>query len=106
LETEKKLYEDKSFVIVNPSEWMGECVRSSSLLKEKRLGLFINLSIRIYKPKRKEKFVKEEMETNNDKKYILFGAVNAIKDKNKGFDILKNILKPYSIKSMNNYLWS
>ncbi len=90
----KKLYEDKSFVIVTPSEWMGECVRSSSLLKEKEIRHIHNsIDTEIYKPKRKKSLLRKKWKLNNDKKYILFGAVNAIKDKNKGFDILKNILK-------------
>lgn len=71
--------------IIAPSTWIGECASKSLLLKDKPIYIIPNgLNVNLYSPKEKS-FSRSELGLDLHKKYILYGAMNAITDKNKGF---------------------
>jgi len=89
----KRTFNEMEVTIVAPSKWIGECARNSSLFKKKRVEVIPNsLDIQTYKPSdmRKER---NRFGLPQDKKLILFGAMNATSDKRKGFDLLKAAIK-------------
>jgi glycosyltransferase involved in cell wall biosynthesis len=82
-----------NLVVVCPSGWLADCARKSSLFKNFQIETISNpLDIDIFT--NMDKFAaRQELGLSGDKKYILFGAVDAIRDKNKGFDFLKDALE-------------
>ena len=73
--------------IVTPSQWLADCVKNSSLLSRFPITVIPNcLDTEIYTPCEKKLTFKNR--TDNGKKKILFGAMNATGDKRKGFDKL------------------
>lgn len=86
----------KNMTIVGLSQWLNECSKNSTLLKEKKhINLPNPIDTKIFKPvDRKES--RELWNFPKDKKLILFGAMT-INDINKGFNELNNAL--HKIKS-------
>lgn len=83
----------EDMVIVSVSSWMNKCVRSSALLQEKRNVVLPNpIDTNLYKPFPK-KIARGLWNLPTDKKLILFGAVNALGDVNKGFHLLTDALR-------------
>ena len=84
----EKAYQSLNLHIVTPSKWLESCVKNSSLLKKFDVSVIPNcLDTDIYKPLSKPEAC-DYWKLDPTKKKILFGAMNAIKDKNKGFDYL------------------
>jgi len=91
-EMKNKYWDDVNITIVSPSEWLAERAKQSSLFRDKKVEVISNpLDTKLFKPLEKSS-AREQLGLENDKKYILFGAVNAFRDKNKGFDLLKEAL--------------
>ena len=87
---EKKLevYKDLELHIVTPSRWLAECVRKSVLLGKFPIMVIPNcINTELYQPLNKQDACRL-LGLEQDKKYILFGAMQATKDQNKGFDLL------------------
>lgn len=92
-ERKKKIYEDIDFNIVTPSTWLADCARQSTLLKNKKITVIPNsIDENEFKPLDKN-IARKELKLSNKKKYILFGAMSATTDRNKGFDLLIKSLK-------------
>lgn len=88
----ESIYKDLDFHIVTPSRWLGECAKQSSLMGRFPLTVIPNcLDVNTYRPLRENevshKWV-DLMRIKTTKKLVLFGAVNATKDKVKGFSRL------------------
>ena len=72
-----------------PSNWMAQCARESILFKDKRVEVIhVGLDHHLYYP-RDKKTVRQILNMPQDKKIILIGAMNFLKDKRKGGHLLK-----------------
>lgn len=89
----KKSWENLDLTIVSPSSWLGECAKKSSLFNNKKICVIPNgLDLSIFKPI--DKYIARDiLNLPKDNKLVLFGAMNAIVDKNKGFHLLKEALR-------------
>ncbi len=71
--------------IVGVSRWMEDCVRESALLRDKFVTLLPNpINTSVFKYHSKE-MAREQWGFHQQKKLILFGAVSATSDPNKGY---------------------
>jgi len=85
------LFNNLNFSIVTCSNWLAEEVRKSFLLKNYFVTAIPNtLNIDIFKPVEKNKAL-SFFNLPKDKYFILFGTMT-VKDKRKGFDLLKSSL--------------
>jgi glycosyltransferase involved in cell wall biosynthesis len=88
-----RAWKDVDMTIVAISHWLAECARSSSLFKNRRIEVIHNgLDEKLFKPMPK-KVVREILGLPLNKKIILFGALNALTDKKKGFEHLRLALE-------------
>lgn len=79
--------------IIGLSQWITECTQQSSLLKKhKVLNLPNVIDCELYKPIDKN-LARQILQLPLDKKLIIFGAVNATSDINKGFNQLIQALR-------------
>ena len=84
-------------VIVTPSRWLAECVRSSSLFSGQPVEVIpYGLDTHFYKPMDKNA-ARERWNLPKDKKLVLFGAMQATSEKRKGFQYLKPALDALAI---------
>ena len=96
----KKFWGDVNLTIVSPSKWLAKCAKESSLFKDCRVEVISNpLDTEIFKKTQKE-LARKELGLEREKKYVLFGAVNATRDKNKGFVFLKEALEKLKTKNV------
>ncbi len=99
-ELKKENWKNLNLTIVTPSKWMAQCVKKSSLFKGLRVEVIPNpLDTDVFKKVDRGE-AREKLGLDLEKKYILFGAVDAIKDKNKGFEFLKEALEKMKIKGV------
>ena len=74
--------------LVAPSRWIADRARSSSLFRERPIRVIPNgVDTSVFKPLEKA-FARRCLDMDPDRHVILFGAINAIEDPNKGFDLL------------------
>lgn len=96
----EKFWRDANLTIVSPSKWLAKCAKESSLFKDCRVETISNpLDTKIFK-RHDKALARKELGLKKEKKYILFGAVNATKDKNKGFVFLQEALKKVKMKNV------
>jgi len=90
----KKRYLKKlKMVGVSPSSWLGKCTKISAVFKTKPVSIVPNgLDTSLYRPVKAD-ICQEILKLPINKAIILFGAVKASKDPNKGLAILVNALK-------------
>ena len=94
----EKTYKKLDLTIVTPSSWLGECAKKSSLFCKTRIEVIPNgIDLNHFKLIDKN-IARDILCLPKDKKLMLFGAINAINDQNKGFYLLKEALKKYSFK--------
>lgn len=99
-QSKNRFWKDTNLTIVSPSKWLAECAKKSSLFKDCRVEIISNpLDTEIFR-KRDRDVVRKELKLEKNKKYILFGAVNAVKDRNKGFEFLKEALEKMKMKGI------
>ncbi len=97
-ETKKKHWKNLDLTILTPSKWLAEQAKKSELFKDRDIKVIPNgLDINVFKPTDKE-WAKKELGLSIEKKYILFGAINAVSDKRKGFEYLQEALKIFKEK--------
>lgn len=91
-----KVFNELDITIITCSKWLRECVKNSSLLKNKKVIVIPNiLDSRIFKPIDKN-IAKEILNLDKCKKYICFGAINSTSDPRKGYKYLKKSLEKLS----------
>ncbi|WP_375503176.1 glycosyltransferase family 4 protein [uncultured Nostoc sp.] len=91
-----KAWKNLNLTLVSPSSWLGQCARSSSLFQDLRIEVIPHgLDIQKYRPINKY-FAREILKLPQDKKLILFGAIEATSDRNKGFHLLQPALQELS----------
>ena len=87
---------------VAPSSWLHNCAKMSLLLKNKNVKVIPNgLDMNLFKPGDKQ-CIRKFLGIEKEKKVILFGAVGAVTDKNKGFNLFKNALS--NLNDKRNYV--
>jgi glycosyltransferase involved in cell wall biosynthesis len=95
---EKTFSKIKNLTIVGLSRWIYEASKKSRLLKDKKhINLPNPIDTTLYKPFDKEK-ARELWNLPKDKKLILFGAMSATSDINKGFKELHEALNKLTIE--------
>jgi len=88
LKRKLKTWKGLNLTIVTPSRWLANCAKKSSLFSKKRIEVIPNgLDLYRFKPIDKQ-FAREVLCLPQDKKIILFGAMNSASDKRKGFNLL------------------
>lgn len=97
----KRLFErKKDLFVVGLSNWVTECSKKSSLLKDKNHATIPNpVDSDIFKPIDKN-LAREIWNLPKSKKIILFGSVNPLSDERKGFKQL--VLSLQKLSSKNN----
>ncbi|MBK2357533.1 glycosyltransferase family 4 protein [Francisella hispaniensis] len=89
----KKVFTKKDFIIVGLSSWLNNLSKQSFLLKNnKHINLPNPINTDIFKPFDKE-LSRKLWNLPKDKKLILFGAMDATRDINKGFKQLNEALQ-------------
>lgn len=93
LSQKDKYWKGRDITLVCPSNWMAENVKRSSLFKDNRVEVIPNpINTEVFRPKDMDKS-RKDLGLDPKKRYILFGAVDALKDNNKGFEFLREALK-------------
>ncbi len=93
LRRKKKALSHLDITIVSPSHWLAECAKASTLFKERRIEIIHNgLDLNLFNPFYK-KAARRIWNLPINKKLILFGAMNAIRNYRKGFDFIDKALK-------------
>lgn len=88
-----KAYKDLDLHIVTPSRWLCECAKRSRLLGRFPITVIPNcIDTELYQPIDKLD-ARKVLGLETDKKYLLYGAMHALEDENKGFSYLKEALK-------------
>ena len=91
-----KAWKNLNLTLVSPSSWLAECAHSSSLFQNMRIEVIPHgLDTEKYKCLNKA-LGREILNLPQDKKIILFGAIEATSDKNKGFYLLQSSLQELS----------
>ncbi len=91
-----------NLTLIAPSNWIAECAASSSLFKNSRIEVIPHgLNTDKYRPIN-QKIAREILNLPQDKKLILFGAIEATSDRNKGFHLLQPALQKLSQSGCNN----
>ncbi|MFC1843887.1 glycosyltransferase, partial [Thermodesulfobacteriota bacterium] len=89
----REAWQDLDLTVVAPSRWLADCARSSSLFDDVRVEVIpYGLDTEKFKPLEKEQS-RNHLGIPQDKKIILFGAVQAFSDPNKGFHLLQSALQ-------------
>jgi glycosyltransferase involved in cell wall biosynthesis len=98
LRKQKTFADKEDITIVGLSQWLNECSKSSTLLKDKKhINLPNPINTTFFKPFDKEKS-RELWSLPKDKKLILFGAMGATSDPRKGFNELSEALHKITCK--------
>ena len=85
-------WENLDLTVVTPSRWMAKCAGKSSLFKNRRIEVIPNaIEKNIFKPD-DSRNCRSYFKLPENKKYILFGAINATSDERKGFAHLQKAM--------------
>lgn len=98
---EKKLsaFKDLNLHIVTPSRWLRDCAQKSALLGRFPITVIPNcIDTELYQPMDKTD-ARKVLDLDPDRKYLLFGAMHAVEDANKGFAYLQEALTQISEKN-------
>lgn len=86
--SKQKIYEKLDLHIVSPSNWLADAARHSGLFKTFPVSVIPNpIDTAFFSPGNREEAC-AALGLDPTKKYLLFSAMNALKDKNKGFSQL------------------
>lgn len=97
-----KLWQNLNLTLVASSSWMAKCASASSLFGDKRIEVIpLGLDLTVYKPL-EQQVAREAFNLPKDKKLILFGAIDATKDRRKGFHLLQPALQKLSLSLDRN----
>lgn len=88
----KREWAQVPLMIVTISEWLAECARGSSILRDRRIEVIGNpIDPLVFKPLDRAAS-RQAFNLPQDKKLILFGAIGGASDKRKGFSYLADAL--------------
>ncbi|MDH3379974.1 MAG: glycosyltransferase [Gammaproteobacteria bacterium] len=92
----RRCWKDSQFTITCPSKWMAKCASESKLFCDYEVINIPNpIDLEKYRPVPKNE-ARRVFGLSNDKRLILFGAVNATKDRRKGYQYLPATLRALS----------
>ena len=98
----KKIFDSLDLHIVAPSHWMADCARQSSLFKDRNISVIPNcIDTDLFSPGDRREACKK-LGLDPGKKHILFGAMNALRDPNKGFKYLVEAISSLNSDLKNN----
>jgi len=98
-----KNWQKLNLTLVSPSRWLADCARSSSLFHNVRIEVIQNgLDLMQYRPYNKA-LARDVLRLPQDKKLILFGAMDSMKDAVKGFHLLLPAIKKLAIKHADQF---
>ncbi len=98
-------YEGLNLHIVAPSRWMAQCAKESGLLGGFDVRVIPNsIDTEEFKPMKKME-ARRMLGLEEGKKYVLFGAMNVLKDANKGWLEMREALKMITEKDVNLLLF-
>jgi len=96
----QKIFQKRKMTIVSLSGWLNKCARRSHLLKDHRHVVLPNpIDTTIFKPFNKKQ-ARELWRLPQDKKLILFGAMEATSDPRKGFKELHTALQSIALPNV------
>lgn len=96
----KRAWQGLNITVVTPSRWLAECAKTSSLFKGCRVEVIPNgLDTELYKPIDKH-IARGIWNLPENKKLILFGAMDATGDKRKGFQYFEPALKTLATSAL------
>jgi glycosyltransferase involved in cell wall biosynthesis len=89
----KSIY--KNFQIITCSQWLGQVAETSSLLKDFKIEAIANpIDTNLFLPSKNRKKLKQLLNLDPSKSYILFGA-SSLKDQRKGLQYFLEAMKLY-----------
>lgn len=89
----QKLYGKREEIhFVAPSHWMAQKMRESALLRDMQISVIPNCIDTNLFTKMEKPIAKQELGLSMHKRYIAYGAMNALVDKNKGYDLLQKAI--------------
>lgn len=89
----ERAWRDLPLTLVAPSRWLADCARASSLFCERRIEVIPHgLDTATFRPLPKNA-ARERFGLPPERPIILFGAVNALTDPNKGWQLLQPALR-------------
>jgi glycosyltransferase involved in cell wall biosynthesis len=92
-ERKRRCWSGTALTVVSPSTWLAECARNSSLFRERRVEVIPNgIDTSAFAPMDKTACCRS-LGLPRERKILLFGAVHAMEDRNKGYDLLKAALQ-------------
>lgn len=87
-----RAWRDADMIVVTPSNWLAECARSSSLFAGRRVEVIPNgIDTDVFKPLDRAA-CRRILSLPEDQHLILFGAMGATSDENKGFELLRQAM--------------
>jgi glycosyltransferase involved in cell wall biosynthesis len=101
-----RAWQDANMVVVAPSNWLAECARSSSLFSGHRVEVIPNgIDVEVFKPLNRSQ-CRNILNLPQNKNLILFGAMGALSDENKGFELLRQAVAtlPKQVAGKENML--
>lgn len=88
----KYVWRNADFSVVGPSKWIADCAAESVLFRDLRIRHIPNpLDLELYKPKSK-RAARQAFGLAQEKRLIMFGAMQATRDSRKGFQYLEQAL--------------
>lgn len=97
-----KAFQEINLILVSPSVWLAKCAQASSIFKNVRVEVIPNgLDTTIYKPIERT-IARQILNLPQDKQLILFGGMNAMHDKRKGFNLLLSALQSLMTSEWRN----
>ncbi|MBE9170089.1 glycosyltransferase family 4 protein [Pleurocapsales cyanobacterium LEGE 06147] len=92
----QKAWQELNLIIVTLSNWLADCAKQSSLFQNKRIEVIHNgIDELKFKPIPKS-VARDILNLPQNKKIILFGAIDATKDERKGFQYLVSAVQKLS----------
>lgn len=93
LQQKKQSWLDMPMTMISPSQWLADCVRSSSVLRSKSIQVIPNgIDCQQFKPI-DSATARHALNLPQDKKLVLFGAFGGADDPRKGFTYLRDTLQ-------------
>lgn len=88
-----RAWRTQRLTLVAPSRWLADCAKASSLFRDCRVEVIPNgLDIELFRPL-DQRACRERLGLPQDRPIILYGAVNALTDPNKGWHLLQPALQ-------------
>lgn len=85
-----------NLTVVSPSKWLAERAKASAIFRHARIEVIPNgIDTERYRPVDRQ-IAREILHLPQDKHLVLFGAMHAIQDKRKGFNLLQSALSELS----------